>query len=237
MVPWLRLALFCWLILPLHALDQPPVFPKAFTGLAEFETTAGFKQAGWASLTTAAPGGGAYIVSTRYLLGPGGGFAHQIAGENVASFVRSIQINSLAGEVHGYIVHALPVAAPDMAPLKTPLDDLTIYEVHGAATPEPVVPLATELPAKGDTVWFMAQAPGGTAISALAGVVTSNASTGWLTVKLKSGALDPKASGLAVLNSAGELVGVYSHEDGADATTLDVISALTIAQALPSGKS
>ncbi len=237
MSPLIRAAILCGLMLPLRAQDQPPVFPNAFTGYAEVETTAGFNKAGWASLVTAGQGGEVYIVSTRYLLGPGGGFRNQVAGENVTAFVRNIQIDSLAAGAHGYFVNAFAIPALDLDTLKTPLDDVAIYQVHTASAQEPTVPLATQLPAQGDTVWFISKAPKTTELAAEAATVISADSDGWLTVKLKSGVLDKNASGTPFLNSAGELVGIFSHADATDATKLDVISSLTLIKVLLPGKS
>ena len=236
MIKWFRGAILCGLLLPLHAQEQAPAFPKAFTGYAEFETTAGFKQVGWASIVTAGQGGGAYIISARNLLGPGGGFPNQVAAENVASFVRSVQIDSLAGGVHGYIVSGLPITAPDIDPLQSPIDDLAIFQLHNASAQGPEVPLATQIPGKGETVWFISKSANGSELSALAGTVVTDVSNGWLTVKLKSGALDKNASGTAVLNGTGELVGVYSQADAKDASMLELIPSVTIAKMLPPGK-
>ena len=230
MFAWRPLAVLCLIAMPLRAQSQPPVFPKAFAGHAQFETTAGFRKHGWADLVAAHPGSEPYIVSVRRLLGPEGGFTREVSAAEAPAFVRSIEIDSLSGGTYGYIVGGLPVPAPRGETAQDPVGDLSIYRLHNGPSPDRVV-LATRAPAAGQTVWVMTDA-GQTAILKAATVV-SKKQDAWLEVQLKDGTLEDDAAGAPVLNSAGELVGIYSHRDSKNPATLDLIPARAILHVLP----
>jgi hypothetical protein len=231
MLAWYRAAILCGIVLPLHAQSQPPDFPKAFAGHAQFETTAGFRENGWASLAATHSGSEAFILSVRHLLGPESGFPHQVSVAEAPSFVRNIKIDSFSGGTHSYIVGGLPIPSPDIDPLQSPISGLVVYRLHNGLPPNQNVVLAANAPAVGETVWLMTKVGETAVLKSM--IVVSNPPDTWLGVQLKTGTLDKDESGAPVLNNAGELVGIYSHRDAKNPSMLDLIPAAVILQILP----
>lgn len=228
---WLFLALLCGVMLPLSARSEAPTFPKAFAGRAQFETTGGFKEGGWADLVSVRPGSEPFIVSVRRLLGPKGGFDRQTPVAEVISFVRHVKIDSFVGGTNSYLVEGVPVPTPEADPLKRPLADLTVYRVHNDAPLNRSVALAAQAPSVGEVVWLLIK-DGDTAVLK-SGKVIATRGEDWLSLQLDVELAEKGMIGAPVLNGAGELVGLFSHRDRKDSATLNVIPAAVIAQVLP----
>ena len=231
MSAWRPLALLCLIALPLRAESQLPDLPKAFAGHAQFETTAGFRKHGWADLVAARPGSQPYILSVRRLLGPEGGFARQVALAEVPAFVRCIEIDSFAEGTHSYIVEGLPISSSLNDAALDPASDLSVYRLHNGSPVNRNIVLAVHVPAAGEKVWFMTKS--GHAVLLKDATVVSKQRDPWLGIQLNAGTLEDDAAGAPVLNSAGELVGIYSHRDPKNSATLDLIPANVILHALP----
>jgi hypothetical protein len=230
MLSWCHAAILCALTLPAFAEDQPPSIPKNFAGHAEFETTVGFKHAGWGCLVTTKTGSSVFLLTVRRLLGPEGGFAKQIPAADMGAFVRNITIDSFSAGSNGYFVSSIPMPTAGANPSQTPADDLAAYVVRNGAGKGMTVSISDKTPAPGTVVWLMTRDPGANALAASAATVSGN-DGGWLTIQLKSGALESGSAGAPVLDVSGELVGIYSHKAKSSAG-LDLIPADLISQTL-----
>lgn len=232
MLIWRLLALLCALApLPLRAQTSPPSFPEGFTGRAQFETTGGFRERGWANLVAARPGAEPCILSVRRLLGPEGGFARQASVAEVPAFVRHIRLDSFSGETQSYFVAGVPIPSPEVDPAQSPIGDLSVFRIHNGGPRGRHVVLARDVPAVGETVWLLTRA--GNTLALRNATVVGNRRETWLSVQLSAEWLEQDMSGAPVLNAAGELVGVFSHRQSKDSSTLNLIPAAVIAQVLP----
>ncbi len=188
----------------------PPAYPDAFAGVATVQTTQGTHTSGMAGIITA-PDGQHYILSSRQLLGPLGGFQDQVAAKDVPTAMQSIKVATPSGTAKTYTVSGLPMPTDRLSPQGgSPTDDMAIYRINSAATDTPAVALADQPPAVGDIVWVVAKMRG-SADGELAqrGQVTAN--TQWLEMQFDNDSIVTQgATGAPVLNNAGQLVGVFS---------------------------
>ena len=190
----------------------PPSYPEGFVGGPEFDTTAGRQAAGTASVIKLKDGTQSYVVSARHLLGPMGGFATQTAARDVPAFVGHIRIGCFSGGVRRYSVTGLLVPTERLkADGGAPIDDMAVYQIHDTAPQSQAVVLAEQVPAIGDHAWVVARVRGGVPEGQImqGGVVTGNSD--WIIIRFDNdGIITAGASGVPVLNAAGEVIGVYS---------------------------
>lgn len=192
--------------------------PQDVVGGPEFVTTSGRQSAGTASIVKY--NSGIYILSARHLLGPDGGFKVQTAAKDLPSFVRRIVFRSFAHASHDYSVTPLLVPTKSDTPFTSdPLGDLAIYDLKGTSIQGQPLTLAENLPAVGDKVWVAAHVRGGVPAGEVmhSAKVTWSREGNWLWFQFDNdNIITAGASGAPVLNSAGEVVGVYSGHSKKD---------------------
>ena len=190
-----------------------PTCPDGSVGKPLFETSEGFKTAGVASVIKVKQGSQCFLVSVRHLLSPKNGFSKQIAASEVPDFVRNIKLNSFSGPSYDYFVTGLPLDSTGRDPMNGPLDDLAVYQVHNESPSDRALSLTTALPAVGETVWLVAKDQGGGEIMQSGKVAATNGGK-WLTVQFDDPSVLTAAGGAPVLNAAGEVIGIFSHDEG-----------------------
>jgi hypothetical protein len=192
----------------------PPAYPKDFAGGAEFETTAGKKGAGTASVVHLEGEMQTYLISARHLLGPDGGFDKQTAAPDVPAFVQAINIHSFGGGSTHYAVTGLVVPATTVqaGANGVPMDDMAIYANQDSSEQDNALVLASQFPKLHEQLWVVARVRGGVPEGqVLQPVKVDHFFNGWIVAKFDNDKIEPAgASGAPVLNAAGEVVGVYS---------------------------
>jgi hypothetical protein len=187
----------------------PPKYPAGFVGVPTFQTTQGNHSAGVASLINS--GGSVYLVTTRELLGPLGGFPTQIAARDVPATVHNIQLASFSGGSPTYAVTGLEVRTGRLqADSGKPIDDLAIYSLPDKTAQAQAVALAPQAPAVGDVIWVIARLHGSPPdhIAHRCQVIDTKS---WLLIEFDEDDIHTGGiSGAPVLNNAGELAGVLS---------------------------
>jgi hypothetical protein len=187
----------------------PPKYPAGFVGVPTFQTTQGDHSAGGASLITS--GENVYLVTTRELLGPQGGFTAQIAAADVPSAVQKIQIAPYSGSPATYAVKGFDTHSGRLqADSGKPIDDMAIFQVQDATAKAQAVPLADKTPAVDDVIWVIARLRGSPPdqIGHRCKVIDN---TTWLLIEFDEDDIHTGGiSGAPVLNNDGALVGVLS---------------------------
>jgi hypothetical protein len=187
----------------------PPKYPTGFVGVPTFQTTQGDHAAGGASLITS--GDKVYLVSTRELLGPQGGFSTQIAAKDVPDAVHNIQLAPYSGGSATYAVTGLAVRTGRLqADSGKPIDDVAIFQLPDATAKAQSVPLADKTPSVDDVIWVIARLRGSPPDQVgHRGKVIDN--TTWLLIEFDEDSIHTGGiSGAPVLNNDGALVGVLS---------------------------
>lgn len=210
-VPLLSLILLAQVILAPAALAVPTC-PDGSVGQPLFETSEGFKTAGVASVVKTKQGTQCFLVSVRHLLSPKNGFSKQVASSEIPEFVRNIKLDSFSGPSYDYFVTGLPLDSTSRDPMNGPLDDLAVYQLHNESPSDRALALATTLPAVGETVWLVAKAQGGGEIMQ-SGKIASTGGGKWLTVQFDDPSVLTDVGGAPVLDAAGEVIGIFSHNE------------------------
>ncbi len=184
-------------------------FPRSFVGSPEFHTSAGVQTAGTAFLARRAGDSQIYLLTVRHLLGPDGGFATEVAAEQVPAFVQRIRMQPLWGGSRLYTVKGLKV--PATADGKAAVADLAIFKAGSAAAAD-TAPLAEQRPAVGEPVWVIGHVRGGVAPGTLIHRTTVSAfRNDWLVCEFANSEIVTNgASGAPVINAQGQVVGIYS---------------------------
>jgi len=192
--------------------------PQDVVGGPEFITTSGHQSAGTASIVKYNLH--IFILSARHLLGPLGGFKVQTASKDVPLFVHGIIFRSFAHSSHDYDVTPLLVPTKSDDPFTSdPLGDLALYQVKEMSVQGQPLTLGENLPAVGDRVWVAAHVRGGVPAGEVmhSAKVTWSKEGDWLWFQFDNdNIITAGASGAPVLNSAGEVVGVYSGHSKKD---------------------
>jgi hypothetical protein len=197
---------------PVAAPAGPPGYPADFVGGPEFTTTTGKQAAGTASVVKIKTDDQAYIVSARHLLGPEGGFKKQTAAKDVPSFVQSIRIEDFSGGSQDYDVTGLLVPSKRVKPVGGgPVDDMAIFRLHDTGAQSQALPLAEKIPTVGSQLWVIARVSGGVPDGQVLQSGKVQSDHPWIEIQFDNDEIiTAGASGAPVLNSSGEVVGVYS---------------------------
>lgn len=188
--------------------QQVPSFPKNFVGIPEFRTTEGSRSAGTASLVKIAGSFQAYFVTVRHLLGPAGGFAQQVSQEQVPNFVSSISLTQLWGGAHTYNVQGLSVQKTTDE--NDPLFEIAAFKASDANSDDAVT-ISPTLPSVGSPIWIIAHVRGGVPQGQyMHPAKVTDSGQKWLVCEFDNPQIITNgASGAPVINSEGQLVGVY----------------------------
>jgi Trypsin-like peptidase domain len=210
-----------------------PQFPKRFVGCPEFRTTAGTQAAGTAFLARRAGDEKVYMLTVQHLLGPDGGFRVLVPHEQVPSFVLGIQLDELFGQPTPYEVKGCFV--PSDGNMDDPRYELAVFKTSGVPTDAAPV-LADVLPAEGDPVWIIARVRGGVPEGELVHRAhTVKPIDRWFWCEFDNpNIITNGASGAPVLNSEGQVVGIYrGHQDNAGHKFAMIIPSTLILETLP----
>jgi hypothetical protein len=213
---------------------KEPRFSRSFAGGPTFFTAGGEYDAGSAFLARARHNPQVFVLTAHHLFGPMGGLPEKISHQKLPSFVRGVRIDSFDGESRTYTVTAGYVE--DGGEEHSPLEDLAVLKTKDVSPTE--VPVLAEIaPKAGDPVWLIAHVRGGVAEGTYIhrAFVIGQEGT-WITCELENrNIVTNGASGAAVLNAAGEIVGIYSgHADREGRKIAFIISAELILQVLKS---
>ena len=193
-----------------EAFFSESLFPKKCVGNPEFETKEGKQSAGTAVLTKIEEGGPLYILTVRHLLGPSGGFAREVASEELGAFVEGIRINGLFQGKKRYKVEGF--TWPTITDKTDPLEDLAVFKT-GDGSPDDAAFLATALPAVGDPVWMVAKVRGGVEEGQMlhrAVVTYSMEGSKFQAAFDNPNIITSGASGAPVFDATGKVLGIYT---------------------------
>jgi hypothetical protein len=214
--------------------DSPvPTFPKFFVGTPEFLTLAGARQAGTAFFAKRAGDTQVYIMTVHHLLGPMGGFDTQVTHGQVPRFVQGILFHELFGTTVRFDVAGCVV--PSDGTRSDPRFELAVFK-PALASPDLAAVLARTLPRPGEPVWILAQVRGGVPDGELIHRARAQGlDRGWFYCEFENpNIVTAGASGAPVLNSAGEVVGIYEgHIDDNGHKIATIIPSTLILDTLP----
>jgi hypothetical protein len=200
---------------------KPPGYPKGFAGLAEFETTAGKKSAGTASLVHIDGETQTFLVSARHLLGPDGGFDKQCAAPDVPAFVQGINLLDFNSDAHVHFAVTglvVPATTTEAGANGAPMDDMAVFQNQDSGEQDNALALSEKMPRLHEQLWVVAQVQGGTPKEqVLQPCKVDRFFAGWTVVQFDNDGINPAgASGAPVINESGQVVGVYSGHNSKD---------------------
>jgi hypothetical protein len=205
-------------LVPVHGADTTvypePQFPHHFAGSPEFHTILGTQAAGSCCYAKRLDNPQVYLLSVNHLLGPMGGFGRLVPHEEVPGFVQSIRFMDLFDD-ESAMRPVTGLAVPNGDDPKGPLPELLAFKTESVPD-EDVAILAITVPKKGEPVWLVGHVLGGVPEGEkVHPAKVDGEEGGWLIIRFDNPQIVTNgASGAPVINSAGDVVGIYQgHSD------------------------
>lgn len=194
-----------------------PVVSEGFVLRPLFQTVDGELAAGTAFVAEIPGSGARVLLSALHLFGENGGLDREIPPDELPAYVSGVHLaaafdGSPVGTAEG------PIEIPDASPMneKPGVGDIVAFRLAPEAS-LPAAPLAASNPAVGDTIWLAAEVSGVADRHLFAAKVVEIDRADLIFI-YEDPSLDLRAtSGAALLNAAGEVVGINvggGNDDG-----------------------